>query len=172
MKEEFLTTAFTRARNTLRGIARRFGQTDESDADDMLQDAFLRLWGSHFDPASVEEAEALSRTVVRNIAIDRYRRQTGHRSVPIDEVPSLQETPDRDPGEDITEVYQSVKTLIDGNLSQRDREIVYLRDRDGWEFEEIAARYHVSEANVRVILSRARRTIRQLYLQSSKQSAT
>ena len=168
MKEEFLTAAFTRARNSLRSIARRIGQADESEADDMLQDAFVRLWGSHFDPASVDEAEALSRTVVRNIAIDRYRRQSGHRSVSIDDVPSLQDTPDHDSRAETADIYQSVKTLIDANLSQRDREIIYLRDRDGWEFEEIAARYNITEANVRVILSRARRTIRQLYLQSPK----
>ncbi len=168
MKDEFITVAFTRARNTLRGIARRFGSADEEEAEDLLQDAFVRLWGSHFSPKSVEEAEALSRTVVRNIAIDRYRRQSSHRNVSIEEVPTLQDTPDRDYRAETVEVYQSVKTLIDDNLSERDREIVYLRDRDGWEFEEIAARYNLTEANVRVILSRARRTIRQLYLQSPK----
>lgn len=86
----------------------------------------------------------------------------------IDDVPSLQDTPDYDSRAETADIYQSVKALIDANLSQRDREIIYLRDRDGWEFEEIAARYNITEANVRVILSRARRTIRQLYLQSPK----
>ncbi|MDE6855666.1 MAG: sigma-70 family RNA polymerase sigma factor, partial [Muribaculaceae bacterium] len=41
---------------------------------------------------------------------------------------------------------------------------LYPRDRDGWEFDEIAESFGISEANARMIVSRARKTIRSLYL--------
>lgn len=161
MKEDFLIAAFSRARQSLRAVARRFSSADDMAVDDMLQDAFVRLWTSSVDPRSVDEAEALSRTTVRNLAIDSSRRQSSRRMVPIDE---MEDAPDDTVADGLTELYRDVSALIDKSLTQRDREILYRRDRDGWDFDEIAAHYSLTEANVRVIVSRARRTIRSIYL--------
>lgn len=65
-------------------------------------------------------------------------------------------------------LYGEVSALIDRELSERDRRVLYLRDRDGWEMEDIAAALGISEANVRVILSRSRKTIRQIYLNRNR----
>ena len=54
---------------------------------------------------------------------------------------------------------------MDAHLSERDREILRLRDADEWPMEEIAARFGLTEAHVRTIVSRARRTIRDRYLE-------
>lgn len=165
MKEELLTAAFTRARESLRAVARRFSSVGDDTVDDMLQDAFIRLWSSNLNPASVDEAMALSRTTVRNLAVDSTRRESVHRLVPIDE---MADTIDDDNRQEVENTYHEVSRLIDNVLGERERTILYLRDRDGWEFEEIAQRFSLTEANVRVILSRARKTVRQIYIQRNK----
>lgn len=170
MKEEFLTSAFTRARERLMTVARRFSAGDTTEADDLLQEAFVRLWSSAVQPKNEAEAEALGRTVIRNLAIDSQRRLTTRRPVSLDDSPTLQTIPEDDSRHELESTYASVTALIDKSLTDRDREIIYLRDRDGWEMDEIAERFGLSEANVRVILSRARRTIRQLYLQHNRKS--
>jgi DNA-directed RNA polymerase specialized sigma24 family protein len=38
-----------------------------------------------------------------------------------------------------------------------------MRDRNGYDFDEIAARFGMSESAVRVALSRARKSIRNIY---------
>lgn len=165
MKEEFLTSAFTRARERLLNVARRFSTGDTAEADDLLQEAFVRLWSSQSQPKNESEAEALGRTVIRNLAIDSKRKLAAHRPVSFDDAPSIETIPDENDRSEIEATYSSVTIMIDRTLSVRDREILYLRDRDGWEMDDIAEKFEISEANVRVILSRARRTIRQLYLQ-------
>ncbi|MDE6335165.1 MAG: sigma-70 region 4 domain-containing protein, partial [Muribaculaceae bacterium] len=48
-------------------------------------------------------------------------------------------------------------------LSERDREILLLRDHSGWEFEEIAERFDMTPAAVRMALSRARKGVLKAY---------
>lgn len=76
----------------------------------------------------------------------------------------LSPTTTADDRQERRELYGEVTGLIDKELSERDRRILYLRDRDGWEMDDIALEMGISEANVRVILSRSRKIIRQIYL--------
>lgn len=135
----------------------------------MLQEAFCRLWRAKVAPKSVEEAEALGRTAVRNIAIDSERRLSVHRPVAIDTIAEPTDT-DAASQTERSEVYGRVEALIATALSERDRQILLRRDRDEWEMDEIASHFSITEANARVIISRARRTIRELYLQKHKGS--
>lgn len=163
MKEDLLTSVYRRCKERLRLTARRYVGDDE--ADDALQEAFCRLWKRKDDLISDSEAEGLTVTVLRNVCIDTLRRQAVRRHDTIDEGRALDVAAD-DPqrNEDLADLYSEVSTLIDGALSVRDRRVLYLRDRDGWEFEDIAAETGLSEANIRLIVSRARKTIRQLYV--------
>ena len=55
-------------------------------------------------------------------------------------------------------------------LSERDRRILLLRDYSGWEMEDIAIEFGMTQANARVALSRARRAILNAY-KSQKQKS-
>lgn len=164
MKDELLTSVFMRIKGRLRLTAQRIVNDDA--VDDALQEAFMRLWSrrSDFDSSNIIEGVAV--TTVRNICLDTLRRNAVRRHDDIDETPSAVAVIDDD-SEEIQaqcELYGEVSTLINSQLSERDRRILYLRDRDGWEMDEIAQEMGISEANVRVILSRSRKTIRQIYL--------
>lgn len=137
----------------------RAGSEENEDA---LQDAFCRLWTRRSSVNSQSEAEGFLSITSRNITIDRFRRHTLHSEVALDELTDRQEPPDDD--EDHTEdIYLEVQRLISENLSVRDREILLHRDRDGWEFDEISEYFGISEANARMVVSRARKTIRDIY---------
>lgn len=164
MKDELLTSVFMRIKGRLRLTAQRIVNDDA--VDDALQEAFMRLWSrrSDFDSSNIIEGVAV--TTVRNICLDTLRRNAVRRHDDIDETPSAVAVIDDDSEEIQTqcELYGEVSALINSQLSERDRRILYLRDRDGWEMDEIAQEMGISEANVRVILSRSRKTIRQIYL--------
>lgn len=155
MKEDFLTTAFRRVRDRLR----RRGGGD--DSDDELQDAFCRLWTRRAEIHDLRHAEGLLTVTTRNIHIDNLRRDAGYGRVPVDEDIGAAVSSESDDG--FSEAYGRVDSLVRKHLSDRDREILLRRERDGWEMAELAERFSISEANVRMILSRSRKTIRDLY---------
>ena len=64
-------------------------------------------------------------------------------------------------------LYRKIDRIAAERLSQRDREILYHREKDGWEYDELAEMYGLSESNVRMIISRARKTLRSIYLKEN-----
>ena len=161
MKTEILTMAFQRIRTRFR----RGEDATDSDSDDALQEAFCRLWSKHGDITDVSYAEGLLVTTSRNIRIDGLRRQQSHQSVSLSEI---SDPPWEEEESTVAETYEQVTKLASRHLSDRDREILYLREKDGLEFSELAERYNLSEANVRMIVSRARKALREIYRKECK----
>ncbi len=155
MTQDFLTSAFRRLHSRLFAGSRRLVGDDE--AADTLQEAFVRLWNRRLSIREESEAEGMLTTTVRRLTIDSLRR-TG-RLAPEDEIPDA----DPPPEDNAEEIYERVNAIISRQLSDRDREILLKRDRDGWEFDAIASHYDLSESNVRLIVSRARKTVRTIY---------
>lgn len=156
MEEDKLTTAFRRISMRLRQSARKLTGTAD-DADDVLQEAFFRLWRKRSEIHDEEHAEKLLTAIVHNVGIDLLRYSARYS----DETP--EEQAEQAPDEDRTELLSDITALIDRTLTGEQRQILYERDRDGWEIEDIALRHGLSEANVRMILSRSRKRVRELY---------
>lgn len=162
MKQDRLTSVFIRISDKLRASARRI--VDDSDVDDVLQESFVKLWSRRTEYADDDKIEGTAVVTVRNTSLDALRRQAVRRHDDIDTDPRAGAITDESyERSDAAEMFDEVSRLIESSLSARDREILYLRERDGWEFEDIAARFDIPAANVRVIVSRSRKTIRELY---------
>lgn len=159
MNNDFLTSAFKRLRSRL-----HLDSDDEEDADiaDALQDAFCRLWTRRGSIQCEAHAEGALMTATRNIRLDDFRKKSCHPEASLSEINNI---PDNDDAaDDASELYNAVDRLASQRLSLRDREILFHREKDGWEFHELAEKYHLSEANVRLIVSRSRKALRELYL--------
>ena len=152
-------------RRRLLATARQLLGNDD-DAVDALQDAFVGLW-TRADSFS-DERHARGATVmsVRNASIDLLRRRAVRRGEDAGAIPEPADESAAPDGESHAErLFGEVSRLMDAHLSERDREILRLRDAGEWPMEEIAARFGLTEAHVRTIVSRARRTIRNRYLE-------
>lgn len=156
---DILTAAFLRIRPRLSATARRLTPRGD-EADDLVQEAFCRLWGKRGAIDSDTHAEGALMTTLRNVCIDSLRRSHDTELTAEFSEPAAATT-DADCG--YSELYDRVSAIIDRSLSERDREILLLRDRNGYEIDALAARFDTSEANIRLILSRARRTVRDIY---------
>lgn len=161
MALDLLTSVFTRLRPRLHSTARRLLESDD-DADDAVQEAFCRLWQRRDRLSGESEAEGVSVTTVRNICIDSLRQRQSRPTDPLDERSDRPDDTGTSPPSQ--ELVEEVNTLISASLSARDREILIHRECDGWEFDDIAEHYGMTEASVRVAISRARRTVRQCYI--------
>ena len=109
-------------------------------------------------PNDQQQTENITNSIVRNLSID-YRR-AANRSVQSDI--DINDT-DNSKEQDIRELFDSVKKIIDIKLNDTQRNVLWLRDYEGYSFEEIAKKTGRTEANVRQILSRARKVIRETY---------
>lgn len=160
MNGENLILAFNRIRQRFR--SKYYAEGMEPEIEDALQEAFCRLWSYHADIEDVRHAEGLLTKASHNIRIDMARKKHTHPERPIEDSDDRYE--DSHDEEDIWDVYTKVDRLASRYLSGRDRDILYLRDKNGWEFEDIARYFGLSETNVRMIVSRSRKTLRSLYL--------
>ena len=161
MKEPVLLSAYQRIHLRLRRLATQLlGSTDE--ADDVLQDAFLRLWvapGARSDKAP-HEAEALLTTTVRHLSIDHLRTRSRHQQL------SLDEQRDARPDEAADEALSRERRLVyleqavEQCLTPLQRDILHRHEYRGEDFGSIARSLGMQPAAVRMQLSRARRAIR------------
>lgn len=156
-----LAATFLRLSGRLRHLATQL-LGNEMEADDALYEAFARLWPRREQLATTADEEALLTTAVRHISIDTLRRRGTHSEVPIDDYP-LADTP---PEEDDTEArYREVQALIAQHLTPLQQVLLRRRDVDDAPYSLLSEELGMQEAAIRQQLSRARKTIRTLYLQ-------
>lgn len=156
MPRELLTDTYMRLRERFRTGARRILGSGE-DADDALQEAFYKLWARGYDIRTTSEAKALLSTAVRNTSLDAVRRRRD--KVPLDAADRLPAEDRRDRLEQLA----AVRKLIESELSDTQRYILERVEYGGITQEQIAQELGMLPATVRAQLSRARKTIRELY---------
>ena len=154
-----ITSAFTALRDQMLSLAERItGNRD--DAADAVQDAFVKLWQQRGRFQTTSHARGAGMMAVRTTSIDLARRQSRHSDVPVEQAASAIETTSPDERET---VYLQVRAIIDKELSANQRTIIDMREMQGMEFDDIAARLGMQPATVRVELSRARKRVREIY---------
>jgi RNA polymerase sigma-70 factor, ECF subfamily len=139
-------------------VARRLMQ-DPDDADDLVQDAFLRALDriATFDVARAFEPW-FTRLLV-NLGLDQRRKQKVRRTEPHDpETFGGGTSPERELEQ--AELKDSLGQALEA-LPDRQRLIVTLFEIDGHSTEEVASMLKVSQVTVRWHLHQARKTLRQ-----------
>jgi RNA polymerase sigma-70 factor (ECF subfamily) len=157
-----ITSRFLSVRQRLWQTARRLLGTS-NDADDALQDFFVKLWSQHNNAGSSPPTDAMMSAMMRNQCIDTLRRKAAKGyDVDIDELRNIA-TADDDNGEAPDDLYADVRQIIDESLTELQREILTLHDMHGIEYADIAKQLNMAETAVRMNVSRARTTIRRIY---------
>lgn len=133
---------------------------NSDDASDAVQEAFTRLWEKRDDLPNIDNPEAYCVTTIRRICIDRLRRTT----YPINDLTedTLLISDDSDEQADNRESIQLV-TLLMSKLPEQQRQVLQLRAFNDCSFEEIESITGLTGVNVRTLLSRARRRMRELF---------
>lgn len=164
MNQPILTSTFIRFRDRLRRVAAGIVGNEE-EAEDVIQDAFCRLWSRHPEVETEIHAIRLSVTTVKNSAIDALRRSNAHPNVAIETLsPGAEPTADdSSEAEERERTYEAVISLSRKVLTERQYEVFHLHDIEGIGYAEIAERIDATPEYVRVTLSRARKTIREIY---------
>jgi RNA polymerase sigma-70 factor (ECF subfamily) len=131
---------------------------DQAEAEDVAQDAMLRLWRQAGDwRAGEARVSTWLYRVVHNLCIDRMRRRRPQ--VAVEDAP---EPVDPDPGVLArmaqSETGRAVAAAI-AELPERQRQALVLRHFEGWSNPEIGEALDCSVEAVESLLARARRQL-------------
>lgn len=152
---DYLTEAFLRIRERLMWGSMRIVH-DTALAEDALQESFVKLWG-RYSIRSPLEAEALLQRTVRNTSVDSMRKR---KTIPINE--ELTEVQDDD-GKNKENLFLRVEELIMKELNDTQQYIIRRHHYEGVPLDTVAKELGMKPPAVRMQLSRARKTIRDLY---------
>jgi RNA polymerase sigma-70 factor (TIGR02957 family) len=134
-----------------------------TEAEDVVQEAFLRLHRSVREGVAVDNLEAYATTVTTRLAIDTLRSARVRREQYVGPwLPEpIVESDDLDPAHrfEVDETVSTAFLVLLEALTPVERAVFVLREVIGYSYEEIAAVVDRSEANCRQILARARKRI-------------
>lgn len=131
------------------------------EAKDVVQEVFIKLWQQRTELLQINNLEAWSMRLTRNLAIDKTRSK--HRRTEdisgVFHLASLQATPYQ--VAESKDTLSQIKTLMQ-QLPQQQRLCMHLRDIEEMSYQEIAATLEISLNQVKVNLFRARGKMRKL----------
>jgi RNA polymerase sigma-70 factor (ECF subfamily) len=133
------------------------------DAEDLVQETYAKLWNKRHQLDHVLNAEAYSVTTLKNLCMDALRSTTAQ-TEDAQPVEALRIQADVNIADDTErkDTVNCLKQLID-HLPAHQRLVMTLRDVDDCSFEEIETMTGLNSVNIRSLLSRARKKIREQY---------
>ena len=130
------------------------------DAEDIVQEVYMKLWSKRDALPDVQDVEAYCVTLTKNMCIDRLRMAEVEKE-DVDEVPTmLAATDDVEAQVERRDAVEQVKQIIE-TLPEHQQQVITLRDMEDCSFEEIVEQTGLTAVNIRMLLSRARKTIRE-----------
>jgi len=137
---------------------------DDKDAEDVVQDAYIKLWNKRDELSHVENTESYCFVLTRNLCLDFLRVKNKYHMQSADDIPVPEEEVLINEIEKMDEISH-IEFLM-AQLPEQQRKIIRLRHFDNYSNEEIENIMGLSSVNTRVLLSRARKRIKELYMQN------
>jgi RNA polymerase sigma-70 factor (ECF subfamily) len=129
----------------------------KDEAEDAVQEVFLKLWKGKQNIENYKNPEAFAITMTKNYCLDRLKSKQAsnlkivHNNFQTSE--NIEKKIEANDGVEI--VFKIMETL-----PEQQRIVLQLRDVEEFEFSEIAQMLDSNETAIRVALSRARKTVR------------
>ena len=136
---------------------------DSAEAEDITQDTLLRVWSRREYLKNVDSIEAFCMTICRNLALDQQEKKSAQNlSLDAAAVDTTDNALLPDEKMEREEKMAQVQYLFN-LLPEKQRTALQLRDIEEKTYKEVAEIMGVTEENVKVLIHRARMTIRQKY---------
>jgi len=127
------------------------------DAEDAVQDLYIKLWNSRSSLAEIKNPKNWCITLIRNICIDRIRKTAKGTETELTEAsaycrPADTATLGKEALLQVAKVFR--------HLPERQQKVLRMKVSEELSNEEIARKTGMSNLTVRVLLSQARKTLR------------
>ena len=155
-QQQFLDTILP-IKDKLYRLAKRILVSND-EAEDAVQEVFLKLWKGKDHIVSYKNPEAFAMTMTKNYCLDRLKsKQASNLTIAHSNYQNSENVQKKvEVNEEVELVFELMKTL-----PEKQKIIMQLRDVEQYEFSEISQMLEIKETAIRVALSRARKTIRE-----------
>ncbi|MDR1330716.1 MAG: RNA polymerase sigma factor [Tannerella sp.] len=140
---------------------------DPADAEDVVQDVYLKLWYMRAELGGYRNVPALSTQITKNLCLNRLRERQREYGWPPDEPETESRMPSPDTQLEEKDSVAHLMRMID-RLPGIQKAVLRMKHVDGFEVDEIASITGSAPEAVRVNLSRARKKIKELYFNMEK----
>ena len=125
----------------------------QEEAEDAIQDVFLKMWASQKQLDTVRDPASWSYILLRNLCVDRLRARGDRRQEPVPEGLPAEPPPEED------ERLQRILSVV-RSLSPKSRELLRMRLVEDLPYDEIARQTGQSELALRVAFHRIKNQIK------------
>lgn len=137
------------------------------DAEDLLQDLYLKLWQKRDDLPNEAMKEAYLVTMMRRLFIDQRRLKHIDASAELKEELSPPDERSLDHQMDTKDEAQQMEGLI-SELPERDGKIIRMHLIEDRSYEEIEQDTGLSQGNIRIIVMRTKQKLKQQFIKITK----
>lgn len=137
------------------------------DAEDLLQDTYLKLWQKRNDLRHEVMAEAYLVTLMQNLFRDQRRLKRIDTSEDIDDHAEPPDERSLAHAVETQDEARQMEALMDG-LPRRDSSILRMHLVEDKSYEEIERDTGLSQGYIRVVMTRAKQKLKQQYLKLTK----
>ncbi|MDR1683751.1 MAG: RNA polymerase sigma factor [Candidatus Symbiothrix sp.] len=132
---------------------------NQEDAEDLLQECYIKLWLLRHDAQSIQNPESFSITMIKNLCLD-FLRKTKPEIIPTEMLQigvqsSEKQIEQRDELEKIQRIVNQ--------LPAKQKQVVELKYWNDLSNEAIAKQTGLQRGNIKMILSRTRKLIQEQY---------
>lgn len=128
------------------------------DAEDAVQELYLKILSIPGKLVYVRDPAAYGITLLKNICIDRIRRRESRR---VEQLEDFMAADASGPERKMTEKDTLARVMKEmERLPEKQAKVLMMRALEGLEYDEIARRTGLSQVNIRVLISMARKTLK------------
>lgn len=138
---------------------RMLGSSEE--AKDVVQEVMIKVWNGREQMAEIQNMEAWCMRITKNLSLDKLRSQQRRATDLIDEGFEVrQEGLSPHEKTELNESMQKINQMI-AALPEKQRQVIHLRDIEGYSYNEICEMLELDMSQVKVSLFRARNAVRE-----------
>jgi len=140
---------------------------NREEAEDTVQEVFLKLWEMRNKLSEYDSVEALAVTMTKNLCLNKLSFRQRHERAELQQVQNIwrDETAEREI--ENVDAIDVVKQIIE-TLPPLQKIIIKMRDIEDYEMEMIAEITGCTEEAVRMNLSRARKKVKEVFFKINK----
>jgi RNA polymerase sigma factor (sigma-70 family) len=137
---------------------------NEHDAEDVVQEIFMRLWDNRDELEVIKSIEAYSFRMTRNLCLDKLKkmkpRYYDDREPDSARYEEADPSPDPERSLELKDTRERLNHIIK-TLPEQQQTLLQLRDIEGFEYDEISEITGMEINAIRVGISRARKKLKE-----------
>ena len=131
------------------------------EAKDVVQEVMIKVWNGREQMAEVQNMEAWCMRITKNLSLDKLRSRQRRATDSMEQGFEIQqEALSPHENTELNESMLRINQLI-AALPEKQRQVIHLRDIEGYSYNEICEMLELDMSQVKVSLFRARNAVRE-----------